>query len=289
LRADPRSAAALQLEKSANNGALANPVTAQAALARAAMMAQMQTANGPQKGAESVDADDGGDLEKISSTDAASSGGALSSQWGATSTAEFKTNNLAPGAAGAAGAGHSVLVADANQNQNAANMQAIVKQAQYMLKKGGGEAIVQMNPEGLGQVHIKVMLDNGKVNLEMKTQNPQTKSILESGMDDLRTALGVHKFAIDHVKVDVSTNMANSNDHGRGQEGFKPDLNREQARNFFNQFHDDNRGQRDLFYETAAAKAYPQQKAFQPLTAAPVQQSSLRANGAASGRLDLVA
>ena len=83
------------------------------------------------------------------------------------------------------------------------NIRQIMNQAQYLIKKGGGEVKVEMSPEGLGQVHLKMAIHDGKVNLQMATETPEAKQAIESGMSDLKSSLAAHKLSVDHVKVDV--------------------------------------------------------------------------------------
>lgn len=50
-------------------------------------------------------------------------------------------------------------------NDHEANMRQIINQAQYLIKRGGGEVKVQMTPEGLGTVNLKILVQDGKVNV----------------------------------------------------------------------------------------------------------------------------
>jgi flagellar hook-length control protein FliK len=204
-----------------------------------------------------------------------------------------KSSHVGEQAALLGGAG-AALATGNKADADAANVQALMKQAQYMIKKGGGEATVQMSPEGMGQIHLKVMLNDGRVNLEMQTDNKEAKKLIESTLGDLKASLGVHKLAVDHVKVDVGNQLSsNSDQRQQEQSQFKQDPNREQARQFFNQFHEDNLSRRDGYYETSGAKAYSRTKPVQPLKPGDEASSSAqtrRYQGAGKGSgLDLVA
>jgi flagellar hook-length control protein FliK len=193
------------------------------------------------------------------------------------------------GAAAAAGATRPGAEADAQSN-----VQALIKQAQYMIKKGGGEASVKMNPEGMGQVHLRIMVSEGKVNVEFKTETAEAKKMLESNIGDLKNSLSIHRLAVDHVKVDVGNQLANSSDHKPGQEQqqFKQDPQREQARQFFNQFHEDNSARREGYYDTKGAKAYSRSKPVEALRPGDDAQSVQTRRDLGTGRgsgLDLVA
>jgi flagellar hook-length control protein FliK len=168
------------------------------------------------------------------------------------------------------------------------NLEKIMNQAQLIVRKGGGEAVVKMNPEGMGQVHLKVIVKDGKVNVEMATETKEAKQMIESSLSDLKTGLGHHKLSVENVKVDVG--LQGSNEHGQQKQ---PDLNqnqnREQARQFFQQFRDENLAKRDPFFETAGVKAYSRpSKGPAPLQ--PVEEKRTRAAGDGRGeRMNLVA
>jgi flagellar hook-length control protein FliK len=194
-------------------------------------------------------------------------------------------------AAGAAG-GAAMM---ANKSENQVNIQQIMNQAQYMIKKGGGEAVVKMNPEGMGQVHLRVLVSEGKVNVEMKAETQEAKKLLESSLSDLKTSMNIHKLAVDHVKVDVNSNLAGDNLEQQRQQHqqHQPDLGREQARQFLGQFREENLSHRDGFYETTGIKAYgSSQRSVDPLKPQDEAKSAAirryQGSGKGSG-LDLVA
>lgn len=196
----------------------------------------------------------------------------------------------------ALGAGGAMAMADKSDSAPANNIQALMKQAQYVLRKGGGEATVQMSPEGMGQVHLKIAVQDGKVNLELQTETKEAKKMIESSLHDLKTSLNIHKMAVDQVKVDVNTQLGgqsqnnDQNTQQQNQMNFKPDMQREQARNFFSQFREDNAGRRDGFYETSGVKAYSRGTSTAPLGPATEAASTRRYQGSGKGTgLDLVA
>ena len=124
------------------------------------------------------------------------------------------------------------------QAEHDAAVKQMMNQAQYLIKKGGGEVKVQMSPEGMGTVHLKVMLENGKINLQMSASTPEAKKMLEAGLADLKTSLAAHKLSVDHVKVDVvgaaSADVATQN-QTQNQNGHSQ---RDSSRQFWNQFNE---------------------------------------------------
>ena len=61
-----------------------------------------------------------------------------------------------------------------------------------MIKDGGGEMKIQMNPEGLGEVNLKVLVEDGNVNIEMIADNKDAKKLMEKGLLDLKANLAQH-------------------------------------------------------------------------------------------------
>lgn len=94
---------------------------------------------------------------------------------------------------------------------NLEGMQNVFNQAQYLVKKGGGEVSVEMTPDGLGKVHLRMMVENGNVQLELSTQNQSTKKLIEEHISDLKSSLAAHQMNVEHVKINtvVETNTDN--------------------------------------------------------------------------------
>lgn len=138
-------------------------------------------------------------------------------------------------------------------------MDAIKEQAQFIVQKGGGEAKIRLNQEGMGDVLLKVNVRDGRVNIDIATDNHDTKKLIESSIADLKSSLASHKLSVDSVKVDVG-----QGDLGQSQQRnmeFNQDQARQQARQFLSQFRDEMAGRRDPFVEMAGIKAYGRKRA----------------------------
>ncbi|MBX2994345.1 MAG: flagellar hook-length control protein FliK [Bdellovibrionaceae bacterium] len=138
-----------------------------------------------------------------------------------------------------------------------ANIDKLMSQAQIIAQKGGGEAKIRMTPEGLGQVELKVIVKDGKVNVELATETKEAKKMIESALSDLKLGLAGHKLSLESVKVDTS--MQSSADQLNQQQknpDARPDQGRDQARQFFQQFRDDNLSRREPFFEMPGSRAY---------------------------------
>ena len=116
-----------------------------------------------------------------------------------------------------------------------ANINEIMNKAQYLVTKGGGEVTVKMSPEGLGELQLKVIFQDGKLNVEMQTQNKDIKKLVEESLTELKSGLAAHRLSLEHVKINTvdATNADNntqfqSNLNQRGSQ----DHAREQWREF---------------------------------------------------------
>lgn len=131
-----------------------------------------------------------------------------------------------------------------------ANIDDIMNQAQYLVKKGGGEVSVKMSPEGMGEVHLKVLLQDGKLNIEMQTQDKHVKKLIEESLSDLKSGLAAHRLSLEHVKVDTvnatnadnnmqfQSNLNHGGSEGRAQElwnGFQQSMNNQSGNKYSSQ------------------------------------------------------
>ena len=79
---------------------------------------------------------------------------------------------------------------------------------------------VKMTPEGMGEVNLKVMLENGKINIEMNAQDKEVKKMLEDSLSDLKSSLASHQMRVEHVKINNVTAVDTQN-----QAQFQSDAN----------------------------------------------------------------
>jgi flagellar hook-length control protein FliK len=86
------------------------------------------------------------------------------------------------------------------ENQN--NVRDIITGAQAMIKNGGGEVKMKLQPEGLGEVHLKVNVQDGDVKVEMITTSDEARKVLEKGLQELKHSLASHKLNVETIKVE---------------------------------------------------------------------------------------
>lgn len=118
------------------------------------------------------------------------------------------------------------------EGQREANINEIMNQAQYLVKKGGGEVSVTMSPEGMGQVQLKVQLLNGKLNIEMQTHDREVKKMIEDSLSDLKSGLAAHRLSLEHVKIDT-VNATNADNTAQMQSNLHQGQDQSRSRDFF--------------------------------------------------------
>lgn len=167
------------------------------------------------------------------------------------------------------------------------NAQEVIRNAQLLLQKGGGEMKMQLKPEGVGEVHLKVQVKDGQVAVQMLTESDSAKKLLETGLDDLKTSLAANKLHVDALKIEVGTEMAKQR-----FEQSQQDASREQARqlaqDFMGQFRQDREAFRQGFADGSGLRSYgAQRRPAPPEMEAVTTQSQNKSSS--SRRLDLVA
>lgn len=169
-----------------------------------------------------------------------------------------------------------LMVTDAQQSQN---IQQVVSQAQFLAKKGGGEIKIEMAPEGVGKIKLKVAVENGQVQIEMLAENSETKKLLEKSLSDLKSSLVANNLKVDSLRIDTPSDVSKqfSQQYDQGQ--------RQQAQQFMEQFRQENREWRGGMYDMASVRPYSSQRdeAQRRPLGAPAKTSL------SSRRLDLVA
>ncbi len=228
----------------------------------------------------------GNSLEILGSNGDASTSSAVTSPNAPPTEASVPFRSSA--AAGATGA--TARPSEGKEAHQDVNIRQIMNQAQYLIKKGGGEVKVEMSPEGLGQVHLKMAIHDGKVNLQMATETAEAKLAIESGMSDLKSSLAAHKLSVDHVKVDVVSGSSAGSAADNSQQSFNQHAQRDSTRQFWNQFQENfgNRSRDEGLTDAPGLKGYGAQRRdpLDPVEGASTAKRSVEGKG--SG-LNLVA
>jgi len=164
-------------------------------------------------------------------------------------------------------------------NLESLTSEALLQKTQVMIREGGGDVKVILEPEGLGEVAMKVSVHGDKVNVEMITESDAAKKILERGMGDLKNHLLASQLDLQSIKVDTASNL------GQQLEQQYQDAQRQQAYNFMQEFRQDNQQFRQGFTEMPGARNYRSQTKAN----APVIEGAPPPKSEQGRRLNLVA
>lgn len=157
----------------------------------------------------------------------------------------------------------------------------LIQNARIMVRDGGGEMKVTLTPEGLGEVAMKVSVDNGRVNVQMITESDEAKKMIEKGLVDLKSSLHANNLSLDSIKVDTASNM------GHQLEQQYRDAQKQQAQQFLENFRQDQQGWRRNFFEPPTAQLTRSQVQGSSNSGTPYYNANSKRAG--SRRLDLVA
>ena len=172
------------------------------------------------------------------------------------------------------------------------NVQEVVKQAQYLATKGGGEMTVKMSPDGMGEIQLKVLMEGGRLNIEMQTQDKSVKKLIEDSLTELKSGLAAQQLSVDHVRISTvnATNTENSAQ-------FQSNLNhseqnfaqaQDQQKEFWKQFQNNfgNQARRGSYSDVAAVGS---RASAEPNALQPIKTSAARASGRTGSTLNRVA
>ena len=123
---------------------------------------------------------------------------------------------------------------DQGKSDKIENMNSIIKQARAIVKDGGGEMQIHLQPEGLGKVQLKVAVNDGQVNVEMMADNAAAKKALEDGLVDIKQALEGQKLLVETLKVEMSQDY--QKDFSDLANHMQEQANRDFAEQFLGQF-----------------------------------------------------
>jgi flagellar hook-length control protein FliK len=77
----------------------------------------------------------------------------------------------------------------------------IVEQTKIITKPQNTEMIMKLKPEHLGELTLKVAIENGVVNASFHSNNPEVRSLLEASLSQLKQELASTGIKVDNVSV----------------------------------------------------------------------------------------
>lgn len=94
-------------------------------------------------------------------------------------------------------------------------MEAISAKAKFVQTPQQSEVTVQLKPESLGTLQMKVIMENGLITAKFAAETQQVKEILESNLNSLRQNLADQGIKVDQLEVSLSSQKEFHNFEGR--------------------------------------------------------------------------
>lgn len=101
----------------------------------------------------------------------------------------------------------------------------IVKKAELLIKQNASEIKIDLKPEFLGKMTIKLVVEEGVLTARFLTENQQVKHLLESNLNTLRQSLEAQGIRVEKTEVNVQLNnggLFDGSESGRESKGEEP-------------------------------------------------------------------
>lgn len=168
------------------------------------------------------------------------------------------------------------------------NVRELIKEAQIMVKRGGGEMKMEMKPEGMGQIQLRVNVENGNVSVQMLTESESAKHLLEKGLSELKTNLAAHDLKVQSLSVDVGNDVKSQMDQQGTQDQARQKA-QQFASDFMGSFRDERQGFQQGMMENRGWRSYGRGQGREEISPEPVARASSKSKSDNSKRLNLVA
>lgn len=118
-----------------------------------------------------------------------------------------------------------------NFDQNFSNELGKVLIKNLKLPNGISETKIQLHPQELGQIDVKLVANNGQISAQIFTETAIGKELLESQISQLKQSLTVQGYQVDRIEVQQSNPSSNANqDHLKNSFNFNGQQSRQFAR-----------------------------------------------------------
>jgi flagellar hook-length control protein FliK len=84
----------------------------------------------------------------------------------------------------------------------------VVQKMEVMIQAGKQQMVIQLSPDHLGQVEIRIDIEDDIVKLNVKVENDQVKQILESSSQVLKDNLSNQNVHLDKIDVQTDTDFS---------------------------------------------------------------------------------
>ena len=103
----------------------------------------------------------------------------------------------------------------------------IADQAGVLMNQGKSEFQIQLRPETLGRLNIKMTLEGGEVTVQMRAESAQAKSAIESSLGQLKQSFQEQGIRVDRFEVVVAQGqLAQEHGHPRRSRGWVDEVRR---------------------------------------------------------------
>lgn len=97
-------------------------------------------------------------------------------------------------------------------------IQQVIERIKQAVNAGKSEVRLRLNPESLGEVHVRIISHQGQVTVRLLTDNPEVQKLVESGMGHLRSALAeqgvkVNQLHVTHAQEDQRPGQEQQREH----------------------------------------------------------------------------
>ncbi len=97
----------------------------------------------------------------------------------------------------------------------------IIDKVRLLTTSGNSEIVIKLKPEHLGELTLKVAIENGQVNATFHTNNQEVRSIIETSLPQLRQDLQNNGLKVSYVNVESGLSQFQPNDQ---HSNARPDL-----------------------------------------------------------------
>ncbi len=102
-------------------------------------------------------------------------------------------------------------------------LQQAVEKAGTLLNEGKSELVIQLKPESLGKISLRVIHERGEIIARFVAENEQVKAILESNMQFLRDSLQRNGVSVQSLSVSVGQHEQGQGTGSRGRWNEEPE------------------------------------------------------------------
>lgn len=106
-------------------------------------------------------------------------------------------------------------------------LKQVVDKASVLITQDKAEMIVNLKPDNLGKLSLKVVTENGIVTAQIMAENQQVKQIIEANLNILKDSLEKQGLNVQQFSVSVGQDSWNRNFNHGAKESFNRNSNRE--------------------------------------------------------------